>query len=258
VDTFRGALRSAGIAWVAAVRPRRGTWAYGDQAHTPRDAARALAWGGPGDPGEWTPIQRRFRDGHVALWWAAEARLGGWGPDGTTRLVVATTDPHAVADKATWYLATNLPRPGGRRVTDSPHPPAGLAEILYLYGLRHWVEQSYKQIKDELGWADFQVRSAIAIRRHQTLVNCAFSFCWDTWFTTMPPPAPAPVSPPGPAPAGPLERGPLPPVWPTPPAPTDPTKPDLAPSSTGRPQLADPRDHAYTLVAGLVTSGPTR
>ncbi|WLW58796.1 hypothetical protein [Streptomyces sp. YU58] len=29
----------------------------------------------------------------------------------------------------------------------------------------------YKQIKDELGWADFQVHSDTAIRRHQTLVN---------------------------------------------------------------------------------------
>jgi hypothetical protein len=23
------------------------------------------------------------------------------------------------------------------------------------YGLRHWVGQSYKQVKDELGWGDF-------------------------------------------------------------------------------------------------------
>ena len=33
-----------------------------------------------------------------------------------------------------------------------------------------------------MGWADFQVRSDTAIRRHQALVNCAFSFCWATWF----------------------------------------------------------------------------
>jgi hypothetical protein len=33
-----------------------------------------------------------------------------------------------------------------------------------------------------MGWADFQVRSDTAIRRHQVLVNCAFSFCWDAWF----------------------------------------------------------------------------
>jgi fermentation-respiration switch protein FrsA (DUF1100 family) len=40
------------------------------------------------------------------------------------------------------------------------------------------VEQGYKQVKDELGWADFQVRSDRVIRRHWTLVCCAFSFCW--------------------------------------------------------------------------------
>ena len=47
-----------------------------------------------------------------------------------------------------------------------------------LYGLRNWIEQSYKQMKDELGWADFMVRSDRAIRRHWTLVCCAFAFCW--------------------------------------------------------------------------------
>jgi hypothetical protein len=47
-----------------------------------------------------------------------------------------------------------------------------------LYGLRMWVEQSYKQVKHVLGWSDYQVRSDIAIRRHWQLVCCAFSFCW--------------------------------------------------------------------------------
>jgi hypothetical protein len=51
-----------------------------------------------------------------------------------------------------------------------------------IYGLRHWVEQSCKQVKDELGWAGFQVRPDTAIRRHRVLVNCAFCFCWDAWF----------------------------------------------------------------------------
>jgi hypothetical protein len=53
-----------------------------------------------------------------------------------------------------------------------------LAEVVRLYGLRHWIEQNYKQMKDELGWADFMVRSDRAIRRHWTLVCCAFAFCW--------------------------------------------------------------------------------
>jgi hypothetical protein len=186
-DGFRGELARAGLPFVMALKPRRGTWAYGPDAHTPVDAARALAWSGPDDPGDWRPVTRTFRDGHTQTWWAADARLGWWGPDGTTRLVVATADPGTLPDKATWYLATNLPRPGGPRQAGSIHPPADLAEVVRIYGIRHWTEQGYKQVKDELGWADFQVRSDIAIRRHQALVTCAFCFCWAAWFAENPP-----------------------------------------------------------------------
>ena len=42
---------------------------------------------------------------------------------------------------------------------------------------------------------DFQVRSDIAIRRHQVLVNCAFSFCWAARFAHPPPPAATPPVP---------------------------------------------------------------
>src|SRR5207248_1699157 len=142
----------------------------------PYTPAKHFAGGknGPADPGDWRPVTRTFRDGHAQTWWAAGASLGWWGPDGARRLVAVTADPAALPDKATWYLVTNLPRPGGPREADSDHPAAGLAEITRLYGIRHWIEQGYKQVKDELGWADFQVRSDLAIRRHQVLVNCAF------------------------------------------------------------------------------------
>ncbi len=53
-DGFRGELAEAGLPFVMALKPRRGTWAYGADAHTPVDAARALAWDGPEDPGDWT------------------------------------------------------------------------------------------------------------------------------------------------------------------------------------------------------------
>ncbi len=87
--------------------------------------------------------------------------------------MVATTDPARLPKLSTWYLLTNLARPASRRARQ-----AQLAEIVRLDGLRNWVEQGYKQVKDELGWADFQVRGDRAVRRHWTLVCCAFSFCW--------------------------------------------------------------------------------
>ena len=113
-DGFRGELREAGLPFVMALKPRHGTWAYGRDAHTPIDAARTLAWDGPDDPGEWQAVERTFHDGHTGTWYAADATLGAWGPDGHTRLVVATKDPASLPEKATWYLATNLPRPGSR------------------------------------------------------------------------------------------------------------------------------------------------
>ncbi|WP_405705905.1 IS701 family transposase [Streptomyces sp. NBC_00069] len=245
-DEFRHTLREAGLPFVMALRPRRGTWAYGPDAHTPVEAARALTWTDPDHPGDWTPVVRTFHDGHTETWWAADARLGAWGPDSPARLVVATADPATLPDKATWYLATNLPRPDGPREADSPHPAADLAELVRLYGLRHWIEQSYKQIKDELGWADFQVRSDTAIRRHQTLVNCAFSFCWDTWFAD-PSLTQDPLEPPETA-DGP-ERG----HTHVPPAPTT----QLAQSHPSHTRLAGPLAHPTALLARLVEHTPT-
>jgi len=242
-DGFRGELSDAGLPFVMALRSRRGIWARAEDAHTPVDAARALAWGGPDDPGDWTVVTRTFRDGHAETWWAADAKLGGWGPDSARRLVVATADPGTLPDKATWYLVTNLPRPGGPREPGSPHLAASLAEITRIYSIRNWIEQSYKQVKDELGWADFQVRSDIAIRRHQVMVNCAFSFCWDAWFAHPPPAAP-------PAPdASDGERGPRT-------RRTAPAAAVLAPRAPRRARLAHPVDHAAALVDRLVQGAP--
>jgi hypothetical protein len=68
---------------------------------------------------------------------------------------------------------TTLPRPASRRAQQ-----ADRTAIVRLYGLGNWVEQGDKQVTGELGWADFQVRTDRAIRRHWTLVCCAFLFCW--------------------------------------------------------------------------------
>ncbi|WP_369392842.1 transposase [Streptomyces sp. CG1] len=102
-DDWYLALREAGLAYVVALKPHRGTWARGDQPHTPVEDAHALAWRDAKRPGDWTPVQRHFRDGHTETWWAADARLGGYGPDSPCRLVVATTDPAGLPEKATWY-----------------------------------------------------------------------------------------------------------------------------------------------------------
>ena len=244
-DGFRGELSEAGLPFVMALKPRRGVWAYGPDAHTPADAARALTWDGLDDPGDWQAVTRAFRGGRTETWFAADASLGWWGPDGARRLVVATADPGTLPDKATWYLVTNLPRPGGPRETDSPHPAADLAEVVRIYGIRHWTEQGCKQVKDELGWADFQVRSDIAIRRHQVLVTCAFSFCWAAWFAENPPEHDnaAPLPEPGRGERG-ARRG------------RAAAGAVLAAGTARRPRLAFPLDRAAALVDRMVQSAP--
>ena len=107
-----------------------------------------------------------------------EVKAGPYGPEKTERAVIATTDPVTLPDISTWYLVTNLPAPGSLAAEQSILGTASLEEVIRLYGLRMWIEQSYKQVREALGWADYQVRSDRAIRRHWQLVCCAFSFCW--------------------------------------------------------------------------------
>jgi SRSO17 transposase len=137
---FTQALTTAKVPFVLALKPRKGTWAPAEAAHTPVEAARELGWGGPSRPGQWRRVTRRFRDGHAEAWWAADAQLGGWGPDRRLRLVVATTDPGKLPGMSTWYLLTNLARPTGRRAQQ-----ANLAEVVRLYGLGNWVEMCQPQ-----------------------------------------------------------------------------------------------------------------
>jgi hypothetical protein len=249
-EGFTEALGHDGVALVLAVKPRKGVWAPAEEAHTPREAAAELAWTSPEQPGDWTPVVRRFRDGHAETWWAADARLpaAGWGPDRRLRLVVATTDPATLPKLTTWYLVTNLAHPQRRRAR-AAFPPADLAEVVRLYSLRNWVEQGYKQVKHELGWADFQVRSDRAIRRHWQLVCCAFSFCWRAWFADQPVSAMQPDA--QPASAG--ARG-------------ETTRQQrararrgggLAGDAAAGARLADPAGRARALVAGVVAGGPT-
>src|SRR5687767_2057877 len=138
---FTQALGTAGVSYVLALKPRKGTWAPAEAAHTPTEAAGDLGWQGSSKPGRWRRVTRRFRDGHTETWWAADAQLGSWGPDRPLRLVVASTDPGGLPGHSTWYLLTNLPRPATRHAQQ-----AELTEVVRLYGLRNWVEQGYKQV----------------------------------------------------------------------------------------------------------------
>jgi hypothetical protein len=99
-------------------------------------------------------------------------------------------------------------------------------------------------VKDELGWADFQVRSDVAIRRHQALVTCAFSFCWAAWFAERQPQHDvAPQPQPGGGERGAATRRPA-------------ASPVLAAGAARGPRLAFPLDRAAALVDRMVQGAP--
>jgi hypothetical protein len=179
-EGFKRSLSELGVGYVVALKPSHAWWHKIGEIGSPWEAAVAAGegWEDEKRPGEWVKVVRSFRDGHEETWWALEVDVGPYGPQRARRAVVATTDPKELPDKATWYLATNLPAPGSKRASESELEAHDLSEIVRLYGLRMWVEQSYKQVKHVLGWSDYQVRSDIAIRRHWELVCCAFTFCW--------------------------------------------------------------------------------
>ena len=179
---FKEGLEDREVPYVLALKPSHAWWRPVEEVGWVEGVALASYWGGPDDPGEWVELQRCFRDGHTKAWWALEAECRAFGPEKHSRLVVATTDPATLPRLTSWYLATNLPAPGSSRAEygdpEDTIAPANLAEVVRLYALRNWVEQSYKQVKSSLGWAHYQVRKDISIRRHWQMVCCAFGFCW--------------------------------------------------------------------------------
>jgi DDE superfamily endonuclease len=251
---FEGAMWKAKVPYVLSLRPHKGRWAEQEAAHTPEEAAQRMGWNSAEDPGEWKPIVRTFKDGHAEKWWAVEVTtLTGYSPKEEVRLVAVTTDPKTLPANSTWYLMTNLPAPGSPRAQRSPFEAADLCEVVRLYGLRQWVEQSYRQIKAELGFADFQVRSDRAIRRHWELVLCAFSFCWWAYAREHPTvfiaPARTPETQPAAQEAGEKRRG-------VRRGRTGEYSPVLAGGPAAGEELAGPVGNALALLAGVVEGAP--
>ena len=179
-EGFKRRLSELGAGYVLALKPSHAWWHKIGEIGSLWEAAIAAgeAWRDARHPGDWVKVVRSFKDGHQEEWWALEVDVGPYGPQRERRAVVATTDPERLPDKSTWYLVSNLPHPDSELAIKNDLAAADLSEIVRLYGLRMWVEQSYKQVKHVLGFSDYQVRSDLAIRRHWQLVCVAFSFCW--------------------------------------------------------------------------------
>ena len=139
---FKEGLEDKGIPYILSLKPSHAWWHPMEEVGWVEGVAQAAYWNGPDDPGEWRKLERRFHNGHTEVWWALEAECRAFGPEKPKRLVVASTDQAALPSLTSWYLATNLPAPGSKRAEESALMPADLAEVVRLYALRNWVEQS--------------------------------------------------------------------------------------------------------------------
>ena len=240
---FVEGLEQLELGYVLALKPSHRWWHKTGEVGSVEEAVQISPWQ-PEAPGVWQKITRSFRDGHKETWWALEAAAGPYGPEKSQRLVVVSTDPENLPDLTTWYLVTNLAVPDVEQAPEGHRSAADLTEVVRLYGLRVWVEQSYKQVKQALGWAQYQVRSDMAIRRHWQLVCCAFSFCW--WSAGF---SDSLEFNPAVHPASSLSREEK----------KEPFRaigPYLADGSSPGPRLAGALDHAAALLAGVVTQAP--
>src|SRR6266487_3555650 len=256
---LRNGLSKLQVPYVMALNPSHAWWHPGGVAGSLQEVAREAGWVSAEQAGRWVRITRTFRDGSTQDWWAVEIVAGPNGPDKKERALVATTDPKTLPDLSTWYLVTNLPASTDHRGTPPLFPPASLDRKIRLYGLRMWVEQSYKHVKHALGWSQYQVRSDKAIRRHWQLVWCAFSFCW--YHASHPQAHPTPEAKAASEPAVALQHR----------APAQAAATGkknqrasknaatalLASSAASRERLAGTLDHAQTLLERLVASAPT-
>ena len=178
----------------------RGTWAL-ERKRIPlkKMPPEAVSVGEPSPARRpWTRVVRRFRDGYFrSVVGCRTLCLSGYGPNNPHLcLVVATSDPADApqgrdpprGNQPAPLLARPRPR-SGRWPLRIPRP-----RVVRLYGMRNWVEQSYKQAKNKLGWADFQVRKDRAIPKALGTGLLRLLFCGQAWFADHPaqPAAPDP------------------------------------------------------------------
>jgi len=191
----RQGLRELSVGYVLALKPSHTWWHPIGSIGSLEEAAQAAGWKNATHPGQWINVVRTFRDGSKADWWVLEVVTGPYGPRKQHRAIISTTDPLTLPVTSTMYLITNLPHPEHAAGHWSGQPAATLEEIVWLYGLRMWIEESYKQVKHVLGWSEYQVRTDRAIRRHWQLVCCAFCFCWHHQHDAVQPAPPAEARP---------------------------------------------------------------
>lgn len=160
---FLQSLIESKLTFVAAVEPRikvttrLPTDAFRDTPHRVEDALSAFR------PEDYKKVTLQSSKGPVTRW-VVEFRGHRDRVKGKLRIVVAVEDPHAPAAGDPWFLVTNA----------SPEE-ASAAEVVRLYHLRNWIEEGYKESKQELGANQCVCVGETAHVRHWLMVHAAHS-----------------------------------------------------------------------------------
>lgn len=133
------ALTKLKLSFIVAIRSNHGVWMSSEQ------QIRLTRW---------RPFTRHFSDGTTQKRWIREVI---YGRRHALRYYEMTTDPTTLPQESTQFVMTNLS--GDIRETLGDN-----------YGMRTWIEYGFKQVKDQLGWADYRVTHYRQIERWWEIV----------------------------------------------------------------------------------------
>jgi len=140
---FISELEKLGLKYVVAIRSNHGVWL------PPGQRVRYT---------NWRPFERVFSNGELQTRFIREIIFG---QRRRIRFYHLTTDPATLPPESTWYIMTNLEGKIQKTVGNT-------------YGLRTWIEYSFKHAKNELGWTDYRVTDYSSIERWWEIVFCAY------------------------------------------------------------------------------------
>ncbi len=95
---FKRCLGQLGVGYVLSLKKSHSWWHAEGTVGALWQAALAAGWEGAGEPGDWTKVVRRFRDGRREDWWALEVEAGPYGTERARRALVVTADPEGLPD----------------------------------------------------------------------------------------------------------------------------------------------------------------
>ena len=139
-----GALSQLKLHFIVAIRSNHGVWL------PPGQKVRYNRWRAYDQPLSGHPAERRY---------IREIVFGQRGAIRYYQITKGSTQDPERAD--TWFIMTNLP---GNIIL----------QVGNLYSLRNWIEYGFKQIKNELGWADFRLTDYQSIERWWEIVFSAY------------------------------------------------------------------------------------